>query len=416
MFTVAIIGVGNRGRMYGNKLMKYKDAKIVSLCELNNAIMSDMAKKWKVDANKCFTDEKDFFDQGKVADAMIISTQDRDHYRHAIKALELGYHLLLEKPISPVLEECLHIERLAKEKNLHVVVCHVLRYTYFYNAIRDAVRSGVIGDIIDINHTENVGYWHFGHSFVRGNWRRSDETSPSILAKCCHDFDLIHWITGQTATTIYANGSLEYFTQKYRPLNAPKYCLDGCPNEKECPYHVSKIYYKVTRYTIPKMIINMKLITGDPEPTIDKLKKSLVKGPYGRCVYQCDNNVMEQHNTLMQLSNGTTVKLSMSGLSKDMYRSMHIFGTKGEIIAVDKNKELKVNIYGGASYNIKQKTKKSKGHLGGDTGIIRDFVELISKGINSDRITYISDSIESHRNALISEQSRINGKIISISK
>lgn len=412
MFTVAIMGVGARGRIYGNYLNKTKDVQIVSLCELNSAIMLDVAKKWKVNVNKCFTDEIGFFAQGKVADALVVSTMDRDHYKHTIKALELGYHILLEKPISPVLEECLHIERLAKEKNLHVVVCHVMRYAPFYNALCKSVREGLIGDIVDINHTENVGYWHFSHSYVRGNWRRSDETSPSILAKCCHDFDEIYWLTGQTAKEIVANGSLNYFTEANKPSEAPKYCLDGCPHEVTCPYHVSKIYYRVTRHTIPKMLINIKLITGDPKPTLSKLKKALKNGPYGRCVYQCDNNVMEQFSTLMKLSGGTTVKLSMSGLSKQMYRKIHIYGTKGEIIANDTDGMFRVNIYGGRSYKIKQGAKELNGHLGGDAGIIRDFVEVCTNGKKSDNITFISESIESHRNALAAERSRLTGKII----
>ncbi|MEG1706729.1 MAG: Gfo/Idh/MocA family oxidoreductase, partial [Clostridia bacterium] len=330
---------------------------------------------------------------------------------HAIKALNLGYHLLLEKPVSPFIEQVKEIRDLAASKRLNVVVCHVLRYSPYYETIKNTLDSGVIGDIVNINHTENVGYWHFSHSFVRGNWRREEETSPVLLAKCCHDLDIIHWFTGKRAVSVSSYGDLSHFTHSNRPKDAPAYCLDGCPHERTCPYHASKIYYKITRHTLPLMVVNMQLITEVAKPTLRLLKDTLKTSPYGRCVYACDNDVLERQVTQIVLENNVTATLTMCAFSKRCYRKIHIYGTKGEIYGNDIDGNFTVNVFGEKSRKVRPTRKEISIHNNADKGIISEFVKLLEGRSVSRSLTTIAETVESHNLAHFAEIARKNGTI-----
>lgn len=194
MLKVAILGLGNRGINYGTLLLGREDAVITAICDLDAERVEIAKEKFKNPSVRTFASADELFAQGKIADAIFICTQDRDHYGHTMQALELGYHVMVEKPVSPNPQHCLDIEKKAKEKNLKVIVCHVLRYSAFYRKIKAVVDSGALGNIVAVRHSENVAYWHFIHSYVRGLWRREDETSPLLMAKCCHDMDLLYWI------------------------------------------------------------------------------------------------------------------------------------------------------------------------------------------------------------------------------
>ena len=416
MFTVAIIGLGNRGNAYGNFLNKHKEVKITALCEINGDFLQDCAKKWIVDCGKTFTDEREFFAAGRLADVLVIATQDGDHYRHALAALENGYNLLLEKPISPRPQECLEIAKLSKQKGLKVVVCHVMRYTPYYIKIKKLIDSGAIGDIAHINHTENVGYWHFSHSYVRGNWRREEESSPSILAKCCHDLDIIYWWTGKRCLSLSSCGKLKYFSNKNAPQDAPQHCLDGCPHEKDCPFHAAKIYYKITPHTLPLMITNMRLITKKARPTLKLFKETLKTLPYGRCVFRCDNDVMEQQTVNLNLEKGVTATLNMTAFSKKCYRKFHIYGTKGEMFGNDIDGYFTLNIFGKATRKIRTNAKLLSIHASSDKSLISDFVNIMTGKEEKGGVTYIDATLESHIQAYYAEKARKSGKVEEIKR
>lgn len=414
--TVAILGLGNRGSRYGYQLKHNSDAQIVALCEKNPSILDAARQNYGVPAENAFLSDEEFFAKGKLADALIIATQDRDHYPHAMAALKCGYHLLLEKPVSPVLSECEEIAAFAKEKGLEVVVCHVLRYSPFYIEAKRIIDEGLIGDVVSITDTENVGYWHFSHSYVRGNWRNEAQTGPSILAKCCHDLDIIHYLTGEQCETVFSSGSRKLFIPENAPADAPAYCLDGCPHQKTCPYHVKKIYYGFTRYTLPLMIVHMKLVTGKGKPKYRDLKEALKTSPFGRCVYRCDNDVMENQTVGLKLKNGVNANLTMTAFAKGCFRRLHISGTKGEIIGCDKDGKLTLNIFAGPSKKLKVSSGGINGHLGGDHGIIRDFVAFMKTGERTSRLSLIDVTLESHRIAFAAEESRKTGVAVQIER
>ena len=195
---VGIIGTGgiSNCHMAGYKALP-EDVEVAAVCDINESVLNHVGNKLGVSEDMRFLSAEELFSKGKLADAIVIATQDRDHYGHAKSALLAGYHVLCEKPVSPIKEECVELVNLAKEKGLYMVVCHVLRYAGFYDTIKKVIDSGAIGEITNVQQTENVGYWHFSHSYVRGNWRREDETTPSILAKCCHDLDMLYYYIGK---------------------------------------------------------------------------------------------------------------------------------------------------------------------------------------------------------------------------
>ncbi|MFA5450032.1 MAG: Gfo/Idh/MocA family oxidoreductase [Clostridia bacterium] len=414
MIKVAVIGFGNRGRIYASQFDKNDRAEVVAVCEKKPRLLDAAKSRYNLKEGMAFASEDDFFAAGKLADALVVASQDRDHYGHAIKGLQNGYHLLLEKPVSPVLSECEEIAALAKEKNLKVVVCHVLRYSPFYNKIKEVIDSGAIGEVVSINDTENVGYWHFSHSYVRGNWRKESETAPSILAKCCHDLDLIYYLGGKKCEKVSSYGSRRVFLPENAPEGATDYCLAPCPHSKECVYHVRKIYYGFTRYTVPKLIVNGKLITEKGKFTIRELKEALKTSPYGRCVYKCDNDVMENQVVSMQLEGGLNASLMMTAFSKRCYRKIYVSGTKGEIIGNDIDGKFKVNIFGGPVKTVRVGISGVLGHLGGDMMIVKDFVDYLITGKKTPKLSLIETTLESHRMAFAAEESRKSGKTISL--
>lgn len=238
---IVLIGAGQRGRVYADYMMEKGCAQIVAIVEPNDVRRKEAAAQLGVAADWCFTAAEELWAQGKIADAAIVASMDRDHYTQVMKALELGYHVLLEKPISPNPAECMDILHRAEEKKLHVVVCHVLRYTPFFSRIKEIIDSGRIGRLVSIRLDENIGNFHFAHSFVRGNWRRADIASPSIMQKSCHDMDLLNWLMGAQAKRISSCGSLHYFKESNAPAGSTARCAD-CPVEGRCRFSAYKSY------------------------------------------------------------------------------------------------------------------------------------------------------------------------------
>ncbi len=417
--TVAIAGAGGRGRnAYANIILRRQGLmKVVAVADLIREKVDITAKEHEIPENMCFNSAEEMLEQPKLADMMFICTQDKDHYGHAMKALEKGYHLLLEKPISPSLAECKQIAELANQKGLKVIVCHVLRYTPFYKTLKDIIDSGRIGKIMTVNAEECVGYWHQAHSFVRGNWRNSDETSPMILAKCCHDMDILLWLTGKKCEKVSSFGSLNYFNSENAPEGSAARCFDCSPATREnCPYDCEKIYLDGERGVRhgykgwPANIVAMN-------PTEENVVNALKDGPYGRCVFHCDNNVVDNQIVNMMLEDGITLNFTMSAFTPEIRRTIRIRGTHGEILGDMEARTLKIRNFGEAQEIVNTSTPErggtGAGHGGGDAGIIDSIIDMFNgKGV-SKSLSSIDHSIESHFVAMAAEESRkLNGKVI----
>lgn len=411
MVKVAILGLGSRGATtYGDYLITLNDVKISAICDIDKDKLNFYQNKYHVEKKDCFLNSEDFFKAGKLADILIIATMDQDHYSQAMKALDLKYHLLLEKPIALNLKQCLDIENKALKNNLYVVVCHVLRYSLFYKKIKEIVNSKILGNIININTTENVGYWHQAHSFVRGNWNNSNKTSPMILQKCCHDFDILNWIIDKKPLNVSSFGSLSLFKKENAPKDSSNYCYD-CKIQNNCPYNAVKYYVdsikndKDLGWPYDVVVLN---------PTKDKVLAAIKNGPYGRCVYKCDNNVVDHQIVNIQYEDNITATHTMCAFSKDCCRDIKIFATRGDLIANTLNNTIIYHTFVDNKefvIDVSKLTNDLSGHMGGDKLMINELLKLINKE-TSQLDSSIEKSVLSHVIAFAAEESRINKGVV----
>lgn len=407
--NVAIIGFGSRGQYYA-KLFKERGVKIVAVCDKNDEKLEIARKNCEVSSANLFKKEEEFFTD-KRADLCVVSTQDADHYGHAIKAMNLGYDLLLEKPIAATLDECVEIKDIAERLNRKVFVCHVLRYAPFIATIKKELESGKYGKVVTINHTENVAYWHQTHSYVRGNWRRSEDSTPMIIAKCCHDIDLIVWFIGSHCKYVSSYGSLDYYTEKHAPEGSAAYCYD-CKYINDCPYSAERIYIKDRA---SKGFLGWPCDTVIPNPTVEKLRAALKRGQYGRCVFRCDNDVPDHQIVNMEFENGVTASLTMTAFGESS-RVIFLHCEEGEMYGFIDENIIHCNIFGKEKYTIDvaRIADVFDGHGGGDALMIDDVINAMS-GKPSFGLTSVETSVESHIIGFNAEESRLNnGKSIEI--
>lgn len=414
MLTIAILGLGNRGINYGTLLLSRKDAKIVAISDLDPERVEIAKEKFGCPDVKTFESADKLFAQGKIADAIFICTQDRDHYGHTMQALDLGYHVMVEKPVSPNPQHCLDIEKKAKEKNLKVMVCHVLRYSKFYRKIKEVIDSGVLGNIVTIRHSENVAYWHFIHSYVRGLWRREDETSPVLMAKCCHDMDLLYWFLGSRCKEVSSYGDLVFFKEANAPEYSTKYCED-CPERETCPYDAYLQYIGRADHLEPKFPWGTYPVSN--VGTKQRLEAALHHGQYGRCVWHSDNTVNDYQFVQMEFENGTHVQFAVEAFSNENYRKTHIFGTKGELYSNDLDETITIHLFGKEKevidMSLNNQDAYGGGHVGGDLGLVNDVVDyLLGNEVQSGNLTLIQDTYESHLIVAAAEKSRKNGAAV----
>ena len=404
---VALIGAGQRGKdIYGNyALLHPENIEFVAVAEPNKLKREEFCKKHNISDEWAFESYEELFSKDKFCDAVVIATPDNTHFVPAKLALEKQYHILLEKPMSNRPEEVAELGKLAKQNNKVFMICHVLRYTPFYSKLKELINSGVIGKVISIQHNENIGYYHFAHSFVRGNWRNSDESSPLILQKSCHDMDILLWLVNSDCTDIASFGKLSHFTLENRPEGASDRCLT-CNVENECPYSALKLYYDNIGRWPTSVITEIQ--------TKENVDKALEEGPYGRCVFGgCDNNVVDHQGTVLNFENGVTVVFNLSAFTNKVHRNIKIMGTMGEIIGDDVKNEIEVQLFASNEKKVITPKVVSGGHGGGDTGIMEDFIALVKSDANSETgLTSASISVQSHMMAFAAEEARKTKKVI----
>ena len=419
ILTVALAGLGNRGlHAYGNELYKLQNCvKVTAVADIDPEKRAYAKELFSLDDSHCFSSAEKLLAQPQLADVLFITTQDRQHVMYAIPALHLGYNLVLEKPISPNIDEIHALLKAKQETGKQVIVCHVLRYTPFYNAIKDLLDKNAVGTVMNVQAIENVGYYHHAHSFVRGNWRRSDTTSPMILQKCCHDFDIFLWLTGKAPLRVSSFGALTYFTTSNAPTGAADYCFGGCKAKDTCLFDAEKIYL-----TNPKTGF-LQGNRGWPNdivafnPTEQKLRDNLKTGPYGRCVFRCDNTVVDHQVVNVELTGNVLINFTMSAFSPKVTRVTKIMGTSGCIIADTENNSITVLPFGQEAYQAKIAEQKAhSGHDGGDGGLVWEAVDyFLNPERKSIRLSSLEVSVGSHLIALAAETSRLaNGKVIDI--
>lgn len=410
---IVLLGAGDRGRIYSRYIEKYSDiATIVAVAEPIKERRQFVKDMFNLSDDMVFESWEQVLSLGKIGDVLIVATQDKMHYEPTMKGLDLGYHILLEKPMSPSLKECVDMVEKAEAKNLHLIVCHVLRYTPFFRELKRLLRSNAIGELMTVQHIENVGYYHQAHSFIRGHWRNSIESAPMILAKCCHDMDILYWFIESECDSISSFGSLKHFKSEFAPEGSSKRCLE-CSIEN-CPYDARRIY-KVTRTEddlVSGRVWPSRSITEDL--TEEGLIKAFKDGPYGRCVYHCDNDVVDNQVINMKFKNGVTVAFTMTAFTDKISRITRLMGTHGEIRANTETNEIELYDFRLGSCKKYTVDPGESGHGGGDEGIIRDFLALIKNGKVDEDYTTGRISLTSHAMSLISEEARLAEKVLRV--
>ena len=397
--NLVVFGLGARGNIYATFAKTYPEKfNLVAIIE-NDEKRLEYAKTAYPGA-RLFADYHDFLSENIEADIVAVATQDNDHKEHAIAMMKAGYDLLLEKPIANNKEDCLAIYEASKQYNRKVVICHVLRYTPFYSTVKRYIDSGKLGEVITIHASESVGYYHQAHSFVRGPWRNKAQSSPMILAKCCHDMDILRYLMGEECLSVNSYGELFYFNKEHAPKGATAYCSD-------CP-HTDCIYKAQTIYTSAEGRFFASYFTTK-ERTDENILGDLPKTQYDRCVFACDNDVVDHQVTIMQFAKGKTACHTMTAFSKEIYRDLKVYGTKAELVGVIENNTFEVRYFGGKVEKVTVDISAANvgGHMGGDYFMMNSLYKALN-GEAAEGITYLDVSIESHLMSFAAEESRLN--------
>ena len=396
--SIVAIGAGNRTNKYLEYVKQHPDkAKLVGVVELNEIRKNKIAEKFNLQPSACFTDYHDFFRSSLKADAVMICTPENMHYEPCMMAIEAGYHVLLEKPIAQTPEECIAIGKAARRKNVIVTVCHVLRYHPYFIKLKELACSGELGNIISINHRTAVGVDRAAHSFVRGPWRKESETNPMLISKCCHDIDFLLWLTKTRCRKLTSFGSLRWFKSANAPEGSAHRCID-CKVETQCPFSAIDLY-RIRR----DWIANFDVPQGK---NIDEvIEEELEKGMYGRCIYHCDNDVVDHQIVSMEMESEVTINFSMDIFTLEDHRATQICLTEGEIEGDET--QIKVRRFRGATETVYDFSdiKHKPFHAGADLDLMNDFIEAIQTEGKYLR-TSIELSVESHRICFEAERSR----------
>ncbi|MBR2340705.1 MAG: Gfo/Idh/MocA family oxidoreductase [Clostridia bacterium] len=411
--TAIVMGYGMRGQSYSSYAIDNPEKlEIVAVAEPEKSRRLYAQRRHNLSEDMLFDDWEKLAELPKMADFAIISTQDKMHLEPALACIEKGYDLLLEKPMAPTAEECKIIYEAAEKKGVKVVVCHVLRFTPFWYKLKELLDEGAIGEVRSIIHMENVGNMHYSHSYVRGNWRNTAESSAMILAKSCHDTDIVQWLLGKDCKKVQSFGSYSVFTKENQPKGAPDRCLDGCPYMDSCLYNPVKFYVE------DKENGWRDTVADKVDATDEEITEALRTGPYGRCVYACDNDVVDHQVVNMEFDGGATVSFTMSAFNKGG-RFIRIFGTKGEIVASHANSEITVCPFGKPNYVAEiDKIGESitSGHGGGDTGIMVDSVKYFNNEQPSKSVCDLRTSYLNHLICFAAEKSRAEDSVVDLDK
>jgi predicted dehydrogenase len=407
---VVLIGAGNRGTFtFGRAALD--DPTVVqftAVAEPDEARRARFATQHNIPLERCFASWEDLISAGRLASAAVCCTLDGMHVAPTVAALEAGYHVLLEKPMAATPDDCIRIVQAGERTGKLLMICHVLRFAPFFAALHDIVASGRLGDIVTVEHRENVAYWHMAHSYVRGNWRQASQATPMLLAKCCHDLDLLVWMMADNPVVRLASfGSLLHFRSENAPPGAPERCTDGCPASEDCPYFAPRLYLTED--------------VGWPTETIsvdlsrEARLHALQTGPDGRCVYRADNDVVDHQVVTMEHATGATSNLIMHGHSDVEERTMRFDGTRATARA-------RFSYFGESSITVHDHRSgetemlsvppiSGSGHGGGDSALLQAFAGAVRAAATSIP-TSARVSLESHLLAFAAERSRECGRII----
>ncbi|MEI6172895.1 MAG: Gfo/Idh/MocA family oxidoreductase [Bacteroidota bacterium] len=408
--TAITCGAGSRGNTYGDYVSNFPEQiSIVGVAEPIAIRNERYTKKHNIPEENRFKTWEDVFKKTKFADVIIITMPDNLHYVPCMTALEMGYDVLLEKPMAQTAQQCRDILAMTKKTGRIVAICHVLRYSPYFIKMKKLIEEGAIGELVSIQHMEPIDHIHMSHSYVRGNWHDSKQTTPIILAKSCHDLDILRWMIGKKSTSIAAMGDLKWFRKENAPKGSTDRCMNGCVLEAECPYSAMKIYYRKRGWLYVFDLPEEKEKQG--EAILEYLRTT----NYGRCVYRMENDQPDHYIASIQFDDQVTANFSMEAFTSYMGRRTPVMGSMGDMVG--DMEELTINDFRTEkSITLVPKAEevenyKNSGHGGGDWLLMRDFVKAVANQDPTYLTSTIDQSIESHLMGFAAEESRKTGKI-----
>jgi predicted dehydrogenase len=412
---LAVLGAGSRGMTYGRESVRTGAAVVTAVAEPRVLRRDAAAAEFGVPASRSVATWQELAERPDLdVDAVVVATPDLQHTEPALAFLTRRVPLLLEKPMAPSEEEARLIVEAAERAGVVVCVAHVLRYSAYTERVKSLLDSGAIGDVVSIDHLEPVGWWHQAHSFVRGNWRREDESNPMLLAKCCHDVDWLSYIVGRPALRVSSFGSLSHFTAANKPDGAAARCLD-CAVEPDCPYSARRIYLERLHEPTARLW-PLSVLTEDL--TEQGVTTALREGPYGRCVYDCDNDVVDHQVVNIEYAGGVTASLTMTAFTPMGFRKTRIFGTRGTL----EGDGYTVSVFDfltGRTTSTEvvdpESAEAADGHLGADAALTRSFLAAVRKGDPGLILTSPAESLHTHGIVWAAERARHLGRVESLS-
>lgn len=406
MVRYAIVGAGQRGVGYAGWIARHSDrARVVAVAEPRAYQRESLAREHGV--KHVFSSWAELAAAPRLADVAIVSTQDAEHVEPAVALARKGYHLLVEKPLAPTPEECARLVEAVTEAGVLFAVCHVMRYRPYTKLVKRVVDEGRLGEIVSVQHLEPVGHWHYAHSYVRGNWRRGDQASFMLLAKSGHDIDWLRHIVGRRITRVSSFGSLQHFRRSSQPAGAADRCLD-CAVEPTCPYSAPRVYLGMVRAGRTGWPVSV--LTD--QVTEEGVTEALRMGPYGRCVYACDNDVVDHQVVALEFDGGATGTFTMTGFTPHMDRQTRIFGTRGCLEG--DGSVVRVHDFLSGASEVLGVGAVEEGHGGGDAELMAAFTSAVETGDSSHILSGAGESLESHLAVFAAERARLSGVVESV--
>lgn len=417
MKKLILIGAGGRGITYTDIAASMPDEfKVVAVAEPRESRREYIKEKHGISSDMCFNDYHELLAKPKLADTALICTLDRMHLEPALAAIEKGYDIVLEKPISVSAKDCEQLLKAANRHGTSVLVCFVLRYTNFFRTIKKLIECGKVGEVMNIQHAECVWNVHQSHSFVRGDWHSEEETTFMLLAKSCHDIDIMQWLIGKEAKKVQSFGSLSYFKRENAPSGSPMRCIEGCPVGDTCPYNAVNLYLSHDKRNWFRAWFT-EAATKKVDPTDEDVINALKTTNYGKCVFKCDNDVVDHQVVNIEYEGGAVASFTMSAFNKGG-RTIRVMGTNGEIYGDMDSGEITYYSFQTRETERVELESKDKGntvvdgHGGGDRGLMVELAEILNT--KNRELCDFENAVLNHITAFAAEESRLNGTVVDI--
>lgn len=407
---VAVLGAGTRGRLFGEILAELPHlARVVAVAEPRAPYRDDFAARFGLSAGQVFNTWQEFVSAPRPCDAVIIATMDRDHLGPALACLDRGHDMLLEKPMAPTLAECRVLDRAQRASGRLVAVCHSLRHQKGFAAVKALVASGRLGRLMSVDQLEQVGFAHYAHSYVRGNWGNAGRATPMLLAKSCHDLDYLSYLIGAPATHVSSFGHLSHFRPEHAPEGSTARCTDGCRVEHRCAYSALKHYVQADLTRWPAAVVS-------PVHTPEAHLEAVRTGPYGRCVWRADNDVVDHQVVAIRYADHVTATFTMTGFTQAQGRRLRVHGTAGELRFDEQAMAITLETFGDGNTERIALGPEPGAHGGGDHRIVRAWLEALHRRDPTMILTDVQASLATHTIAFAAEASRLTGRTVALAE